>query len=136
MTPGRRIGFVSTRFAGTDGVSLETAKWAAVLTRMGHRCYYFAGQSDRAAESSYVVSEAFFGHPSIEAINRAAFRGDWGEYHKGQSAHPELEDLHQDFFSIYIRPAHITAQVEELSDLLKEHLYKYAHQFGLEALHC
>ena len=25
-----RIGFVSTRFAGTDGVSLEAAKWAQV----------------------------------------------------------------------------------------------------------
>ena len=24
----RNIGFVSTRFAGTDGVSLETSKWA------------------------------------------------------------------------------------------------------------
>ena len=32
-----RIGFVSTRFAGTDGVSLETAKWATVLEGMGHR---------------------------------------------------------------------------------------------------
>ena len=27
----RNIGFVSTRFAGTDGVSLETKKWAEVL---------------------------------------------------------------------------------------------------------
>jgi hypothetical protein len=33
MTPSRRIGFISTRFAGTDGVSLETAKWATVLER-------------------------------------------------------------------------------------------------------
>jgi len=28
---GRRVGFVSTRFSGTDGVSLESAKWAEVL---------------------------------------------------------------------------------------------------------
>jgi hypothetical protein len=134
MTPSRRIGFVSTRFAGTDGVSLETAKWAAVLTRMGHPCYYFAGQSDRPAESSYVVPEAFFGHPSVEAINQAVFRGAWGEYHRSDSLHPEMEALHQDFFSIYIRPARITSQVRELKDLLKEHLYKFAHRFGVEAL--
>ena len=38
-----RIGFISTRFSGTDGVSLETAKWARVLEEMGHTCFYFAG---------------------------------------------------------------------------------------------
>ena len=27
-----RVGFVSTRFQGTDGVSLETWKWNEVLT--------------------------------------------------------------------------------------------------------
>ena len=31
------IGFVSTRFSGTDGVSLETEKWADVLENMGHK---------------------------------------------------------------------------------------------------
>lgn len=40
------IGFVSTRLAGTDGVSLETAKLAAVLQRMGHFVYYCAGELD------------------------------------------------------------------------------------------
>ena len=52
-----RIGFISTRFAGTDGVSLETSKWAHVLEEMGHVCYYFAGQCDRPAERSRVVPE-------------------------------------------------------------------------------
>ena len=28
-----RIGFVSTRFHGTDGVSLEASKWANVLEK-------------------------------------------------------------------------------------------------------
>ncbi|MBL8145282.1 MAG: hypothetical protein JNL34_02765 [Anaerolineae bacterium] len=28
---GARIGFLCTRFFGTDGVALETARWAAVL---------------------------------------------------------------------------------------------------------
>ena len=30
-----RIGFISTRLNGTDGVSLEVEKWARVLRRMG-----------------------------------------------------------------------------------------------------
>ena len=55
---GRRIGFVSTRFAGTDGVSLETAKWAEVLEGLGHTCFYFAGELDRPQERSRLVPEA------------------------------------------------------------------------------
>ena len=31
----KNIGFVSTRFAGTDGMSLETSKWADVLGQNG-----------------------------------------------------------------------------------------------------
>ncbi len=134
MTPSRRIGFISTRFAGTDGVSLETAKWTAVLQRMGHQCFYFCGQSDRPPQSSYVVPEAFYRHPSIDAINQVVFTGNWGEFHKGRTAHPEIEELHQDFFSIYVRPARITKQVQELTEYLKEHLCKFAYEFRLEAL--
>ena len=134
MTPSRRIGFISTRFAGTDGVSLETAKWAAVLARMDHRCYYFSGQSDRPPEVSHVVPEASFSHPAIEAINDAVYRANWGEVHRQQPAHPEVHALHQDFFSMYIRPARISAQVRELTDHLKEELYKFAHRFQLEVL--
>ncbi len=134
MTPSRRIGFVSTRFAGTDGVSLETAKWAAVLARMGHESYYFSGQCDRPSDRCYLVPEAFYRHPTIDAINQMVYTGSWGELHKGRHSHPELENLHQDFFSVYIRPARITKQVEELKDYFKEHLYKFATRFRIEAL--
>ncbi|MBW2740453.1 MAG: hypothetical protein JRE64_16770 [Deltaproteobacteria bacterium] len=30
---GKNIGFVSTRFAGTDGVTLESSKWAQVIKK-------------------------------------------------------------------------------------------------------
>ena len=37
MNPAsHKIGFISTRFAGTDGVSLETQKWATIFERLGH----------------------------------------------------------------------------------------------------
>jgi hypothetical protein len=134
MTPSRRIGFISTRFAGTDGVSLETAKWATVLERMGHECFYFCGECDRPKAKSYVVPEAFYRHPVIDAMNKVVYSGTWGEMHQGRKSHPEIEELHQDFFSVYIRPAHITKQVQELKDYFKEHLYKFAYQFRLEAL--
>lgn len=69
----RRIGFVSTRLAGTDGVSLETRKWSDVLTGLGHQCFYFAGESDWPAERSYVVSEAHFQHPEVRELNASLF---------------------------------------------------------------
>ncbi len=34
-----RIGFISTRLEGTDGVSLETEKWAIILERAGHNVF-------------------------------------------------------------------------------------------------
>ena len=45
----RHIGIISTRIAGTDGVSLEIEKWAAVLEKEGFTCFYFAGELDRPA---------------------------------------------------------------------------------------
>ena len=74
---GRRIGIVSTRLSGTDGVSLEAAKWEAVLGRLGYDCFYLAGQLDRPPERSRLVPEAFFGHPDVHAINMVAFSGAW-----------------------------------------------------------
>ncbi|RPJ20956.1 MAG: hypothetical protein EHM33_27320, partial [Chloroflexi bacterium] len=127
MTPSRRIGFISTRFAGTDGVSLETIKWVTVIERMGHECFYFCGECDRPPAKSYIVPEAFYRHPMIDAINQTVYVGTWGHMHEGRRAHPEIEALHQDFFSVYIRPTHITKQIQELKDYFKEHLYKFVH---------
>jgi mannosylglucosylglycerate synthase len=134
MAPSRRIGFISTRFAGTDGVSLETAKWAAVLERMGHQCFYFCGESDRPPQQSYVIPEAFYRHPSIDAITQSVFTGTWGSIHLDCEEQPEIKELHQDFFSVFIRTPCITRQIQELKDYFKKHLYSFAAQFGLEAL--
>src|SRR5512137_349450 len=90
MTVSRSIGFISTRFAGTDGVSLETAKWAAILERLGHTCSYFSGECDRPDGKCYLVPEAFYRHPSIEAINQVVFTGTWGQLHTDNRLHPEM----------------------------------------------
>lgn len=62
ITP-QRIGFVSTRFAGTDGVSLESLKWASVLEADRHECFWYAGRLDHPRERSLCIPEAFFTHP-------------------------------------------------------------------------
>ncbi len=107
--PFKRIGFISTRIAGTDGVSLEIEKWANVLKRNGCDCYYFAGECDRPSENSFLVEKAFFGHPEIEDITAACF----GRYR---------------------RPREITAKVQELKDYFKEQIYQFIERFGIEVI--
>lgn len=65
----KNIGFVSTRFSGTDGVTLESSKWADVFEKNGHSCFWFGGQLDRAAERSTLVPGAHFKHEQNQWIN-------------------------------------------------------------------
>ncbi len=67
-----RIGFISTRFAGTDGVSLETRKWAEIFRRLGHACYYLAGEKDPDLPGR-VVPEMHFRHPAVARLTQMAF---------------------------------------------------------------
>lgn len=69
----KNIGLISTRFAGTDGVTMETGKWANVLRQSGHQCFWFAGILDRNSERSFLVPEAFFGHEENQWINDRIF---------------------------------------------------------------
>ena len=85
------IGFISTRIAGTDGVSLEIAKWAATLTNLGHNCFYFAGECDRPEDISHVTPEAHF-------------------------MHPEVMNLTKDLFDDYIRSPKTSASIQKLSN--------------------
>lgn len=73
----RRIAFVSTRVAGTDGVSLEIDKWAHVGERLGLECFYITGESDRPANRTALIEEAHFNHPEILDISRRAFESEW-----------------------------------------------------------
>ena len=73
---GRRMenaGFISTRLAGMDGVSLESEKWAEIFTAEGLTCFFMAGELDTPAARSYEVAEAHFRHPEIREIQRACF---------------------------------------------------------------
>ena len=67
------FGFVSTRFAGTDGVSLETQKWVDVLQNKGCKVCYMAGELDTAPELSHLAPKAFFHHEDILEIQHALF---------------------------------------------------------------
>lgn len=140
---GRRIGFVSTRFAGTDGVSLETAKWATVLEGLGHSCFYFAGRSDRPAAVSEVVPEAFFGHPDIEAITRAVFaaydvdrRGDdrGPGVPLARDRGPVDREVAPDGAVRIVRPPEVSVAIDSLRARLRAALHRFVRRFGIELL--
>jgi glycosyltransferase involved in cell wall biosynthesis len=67
------IGFVSTRFSGIDGVSLESSKWARVLEDQGHTCFWFAGELSKSNPISLQVDQANFQDDQNRWINRQLF---------------------------------------------------------------
>lgn len=105
----KRIGFISTRFAGTDGVSLETAKWVKVLTSLGYDCFYFAGESNWSEDQTYLLPEAHFNHPDIKKLNI-------------------------DLFDDYKRSQKTSSEISQLKDHIKIHLHKFIEKFKPDTL--
>ena len=105
----KNIGFVSTRFAGTDGVTLEASKWAEILKRNGHNCYWFAGELEREPEKSFFVPEAHFQHEQNRWINERIF-GTEG------------------------RDISVTKLIHNLRSYLKAQLYNFIGQFKIDLL--
>ena len=103
------IGFISTRFRGLDGVSLEAGKWASVLREFKHNCYWFAGELDRDPQASMLVPEAFFGHPSALELNRTLF-----------AAHK--------------RSRQVTEALHRQKDFLKDKLYEFIDKFRIDLI--
>lgn len=68
-----RIGFISTRLNGTDGVSLEVEKWARVLRRMGHELFFCAGELGGYAAGGMLIPQLHFNHQSIIVLSQQAF---------------------------------------------------------------
>ena len=106
------IGFISTRFSGTDGVSLETEKWARVFEEEGFHCFYFAGELDRPPSKSYLMPTAHFMDPGVRSIFNAAF-----------SSHANG-----------VRTRQLTTKVYDYKELLKDALYDYITKFKIDLL--
>ncbi|MBN1649020.1 MAG: glycosyltransferase family 4 protein [Spirochaetales bacterium] len=103
------IGFISFRLAGTDGVSLETAKWAKVLENAGHECYYFGGEMDTPHEHTHVVELAHFKHPKIK-------------------------EIYNDCYYLTRRPPSLTREIYRIKESLKNELYAFIKNFNLHML--
>ena len=68
-----RIGFISTRLNGTDGVSLEVEKWVQALRQMGHACFFCAGELGGYAAEGMLIPKLHFQNPAIAALSQRAF---------------------------------------------------------------
>ncbi|MCB0175632.1 MAG: glycosyltransferase family 4 protein [Anaerolineae bacterium] len=79
-----RIGFISTRLSGTDGVSLEVEKWVHVLKQMGHDVFFCAGELSGYAAGGALIPELHFDHKSAINVSQRAFGADRrnGDAHK------------------------------------------------------
>lgn len=106
---GQNIGFISTRFAGTDGVTLEANKWAEVLERAGHQCFWFAGELDKDPKKSFHVSEGHF----LDEQNRK---------------------INDSVFGKKLRKASVTEKIHALRSLLKVNLYEFIEQFKIDLI--
>jgi len=105
----KNVAFISTRIAGTDGVSLELEKWANIFEKFGLTCFYFAGELDRPQERSYLVEEAHF-------------------------THPEIKDVYNKSFGGMKRDRAVSKKIYQLAIKLKDHLYDFAKKFDIDLI--
>ncbi|MEX0326259.1 MAG: glycosyltransferase [Puniceicoccaceae bacterium] len=106
---GKKFGFISTRFAGTDGVSLESAKWAKVLWEDRHESFWYCGLSDRDPGATLCVPEAHFNHPEVQWLNERI----WGQR---------------------TREPLVSKRIRDMADYLKGTLYQFVDRFQIDVL--
>ena len=101
-----RIGMVGARFAGLDGVSLESAKLAEALVRGGHEIAWFAGEIGEEFNPGVVCDAAGFGTSENIEIERQAFGG--GD------------------------PVHVRAMIEDVAREIQHALDAFINEYDIE----
>jgi glycosyltransferase involved in cell wall biosynthesis len=104
---GKNVGFISTRLAGMDGVSMETRKWGDIFEKEGFNCYFFAGELDTPPKLSYVVEKAHF-------------------------THPEIKEIYNYCFDSQTRKPSMTKKIQQVKEYLKKKLYDFIGKFSLD----
>lgn len=104
-----RIGFVATRIAGTDGVSLETLKWAEALEQDDYECYYFAGELETPPEKSYLSKKSHF-------------------------THHEIVEIYKRSFDVRHRSRSTTRKIMAVKEEIKDQLYEFINRFHINLL--
>ena len=105
----KNIGFISTRFQGTDGVSLETEKWIHVIERLGFNTFFFAGLSDWDPSRTMIIPEAFW-------------------------EHPEIAEIQNYVYTTTVRPNRLTGKIHKLRQTLKDALYLFVDTYNIDMI--
>jgi len=105
----KRIGFISTRFHGTDGVTLEAKKWAHILGDLGHESFWMAGLLDTPPAVSHFAPLAYFNHPQVAALQAK-------------------------LFGVTTRSRAVSDEIHTIKNSLKDDLYRFIEKFRLEVL--
>mgnify|MGYP005859203733 CR=1 FL=1 len=105
-----RIGFLSTRIAGADGVSLEIAKLATICRRLGHAVCYCAGELEPwlAAEGMLAPAMHF--------------------------AHPEARWIHDHSFGTTVAAVDLHERIATMAGQLKAAIGRFVADFGVDLL--
>ncbi|MBW2177223.1 MAG: glycosyltransferase family 4 protein [Deltaproteobacteria bacterium] len=106
---GYHIGFISTRFSGADGVTLEASKWSELLEKDGNTCFWLAGELDRPAKRSLLVPEAHFKNEHNQWVNRQII---------GSTR----------------RSPEVTEQIHTLRSFLKNQIHGFIQKFNIDIL--
>jgi len=105
----KNIGIISTRIAGTDGVSLEIGKWAHCLERNGFSCFYMAGEIDRPDNRSFLAEEFHFNHP-------------------------EIKQIQDEVFGRIIRSSHIAEKIHRLRRYMKAKIREFVRVYDIDLI--
>lgn len=103
----QKIGFVSFRFAGTDGVTLETIKFANAFSRLGCESYFCAGES--TMPNSMIFPEMHFNHAKVHELTGLCF----GEQYRSHE---------------------LTAELHNLRRVIKKQLYSFINEYSIDVL--
>ena len=104
-----RVGMVSTRFAGLDGVSLEAVKVAAVLERLGHEVVWFAGELGPEFAPGIEVPSAHFS--DVTELSRQA-----------------------EYFGTTLRRDGLLPEVRTAAEVITTQLRRFVERFEVDAL--
>lgn len=111
----KRLGVISFRLVGTDGVSLETTKWTEVFRDLGWECFYLAGEFD---------SDEVDAEPSHYMLDPLL-----------QFTHPEIQSVYTEAFGYsLVRDPGLSQNIHALRERLKQRLYDFVHTFRISTL--
>lgn len=105
----RNVGFVSFRIAGTDGVSLETKKWADIFNRNQCQSFFLAGELDTPPEISMQAPLFHFQEPAVREVYAACFDNT-------------------------VRPPELTRALHDHREQIKASLYEFVRRFDIDIL--